>query len=172
MLLSTENPLEKDFPLKDDIRLLGMLLGDTLRQQEGELTYQLIERIRQAAIKLHREPSTQEREALRQLLNGLSDEHTIKVVRAFSLFAHLTNIAEDLHHNRRRRAYLKAHAAPQVGSFSLALQRLKMAHISPSKLQSFSQSPYFTGTNRPSDRSTTQKCPRYPTGTSPPTCCP
>lgn len=137
MPLATENTLEKDFPLKDDIRLLGMLLGDTLRQQEGELTYQLIERIRQAALKLHREPSEQEREALRQVLNGLSDEHTIKVVRAFSLFAHLTNIAEDLHHNRRRRAYLKAHAAPQVGSLALALQRLKRAHISPSKLQSF-----------------------------------
>ena len=53
--------LDKDQPLKDDIRLLGRILGDTLREQEGEDTFQLIERIRQTAIRFRREGDPQAR---------------------------------------------------------------------------------------------------------------
>ena len=53
--------LDKDLPLKEDIRMLGRLLGDTLREQEGDETFDLIERIRQTAIRFRREGDTQAR---------------------------------------------------------------------------------------------------------------
>ena len=46
---------EKDAPLRDDIRLLGRLLGDTVREQEGGEVFDLVERIRQASIRFHRD---------------------------------------------------------------------------------------------------------------------
>src|ERR1043165_8143431 len=90
---------DKDLPLKEDIRLLGRLLGDTLREQEGEETYRLIEQIRQTAIRFRRDGEHQARVELESLLDLLSPAATVAVIRAFTYFSQLANIAEDLHHN-------------------------------------------------------------------------
>ena len=95
---------EKDKPLRDDIRMLGRMLGDTLREQEGDATFELVETIRQTAVRFRREQDPKARQELDTILNRLSNKATIAVVRAFSYFSLLSNIAEDLHHNRRRRA--------------------------------------------------------------------
>ena len=95
-------PLDTDVPLKQDIRLLGRLLGDTLREQEGEDAFTLIERIRQTAIRFRRHGDTDARAELESMLNRLTPAATVSVVRAFSYFSQLANIAEDLHINRRR----------------------------------------------------------------------
>lgn len=127
---------EKDLPLKEDIRLLGRILGDTLRTQEGATIFDLIERIRQTAIRYRRGDES----ALAQLehsLDGLDTEDTVTVVRAFSYFSHLSNIAEDMHHNRRRMIYSQAGAPPREGSVALALQRLKDSGVGVDELQSF-----------------------------------
>ncbi len=140
---------DKDLPLREDIRFLGRLLGDTLREQEGEEIYQLIEGIRQTAIRYRRQEESGARTLLEQCLDGLSAEHTIAVVRAFSYFSHLCNIAEDLHHNRRRIIYSQAGAPPREGSVALALQRIKRAGIPASTLKDFFAraliSPVLTG---------------------------
>ncbi len=128
---------DKDLPLREDIRFLGRLLGDTLRAQEGEEIYQLIEGIRQTAIRYRRQEASSARALLEQCLDGLSAQHTIAVVRAFSYFSHLCNIAEDLHHNRRRIVYSQAGAPPREGSVALALQRIKRAGISAATLKDF-----------------------------------
>ncbi len=115
---------DKDSPLREDIRLLGRMLGDTLREQEGEATFSLVEGIRQNAIRFRREQDPNARQELDKILNQLSSKSTVAVVRAFSYFSQLSNIAEDIHHNRRRRAHLCAGSPPQAGSIALALDRV------------------------------------------------
>ncbi len=118
---------DKDLPLRDDTRLLGRLLGDVLRAQAGEEGYARIEAIRQTAIRFRREVgdgAAAVRGELSALLNGLPIAQALDVVRAFSYFSHLANIAEDVHQNRRRRAHALAGSPPQKGSLADALERL------------------------------------------------
>ena len=127
----------KDLPLRDDVRLLGRILGDTLREQEGEETYQLVENVRRAAVRFRKTQDERDGEVLEKMLDALSPTETLAVVRAFSYFSQLTNIAEDLHHNRRHRAHLKAGSAPKDGSLQLALDRLEEKKIDKDTLQAF-----------------------------------
>ena len=115
---------DKDLPLREDIRFLGRMLGDTLREQEGDAAFELVENIRQTAIRFHRDQDPKARQELNTILKQLSDKDSLPVVRAFSYFSLLSNIAEDVHHNRRRRAHLRAGSPPQAGSVTLALERV------------------------------------------------
>lgn len=127
----------KDLPLRDDVRLLGRILGDTLREQEGEASFQLIENVRRAAVRFRKTQDDRDRVQLEQTLDALSPSETLVVVRAFSYFSQLSNIAEDLHHNRRHRAHLKAGTALKDGSLLLALERIEEKHIGKEALQAF-----------------------------------
>nr|WP_315218268.1 phosphoenolpyruvate carboxylase [uncultured Duganella sp.] len=122
--------VDKDAPLKEDIRLLGRLLGDVLRDQEGEEVFAVVETIRQTAVRFRREADAGAAKELDGMLKILTREQTISVVRAFSYFSHLANIAEDQHHIRRRRAHLLAGSNAQKGSVSFALCKLKEAGVS------------------------------------------
>ena len=133
----TSPVLDKDAPLKEDIRLLGRLLGDVLRDQEGEDVFNVVETIRQTAVRFRRESDEQAGEELTTLLHKLTRNQTISVVRAFSYFSHLANIAEDQHHIRRRRAHLLAGSAPQQGSVSFALAKLRKAGVTGETVRSF-----------------------------------
>jgi phosphoenolpyruvate carboxylase len=137
-LLNTPADLSsKDVPLRDDIRLLGRILGDTLREQEGEETFALIENVRRTAVRFRKTQDDRDRTQLEDVLDALSPDETLAVVRAFSYFSQLSNIAEDLHHNRRRRAHLKAGSPPQEGSVQLALDRAKEKNVDAAALQAF-----------------------------------
>ena len=148
-----KDPMVKDDPLREDIRLLGRMLGDTLREQEGEPTFELIENIRQTAIRFRREQDLEARHELDLILNQLSNKATEAVVRAFSHFSQLSNIAEDLHHNRRRRMHLRAGSPPQAGSIALALIACSPVAGRRSVEKISLQGPGFPGFNRPSNRS-------------------
>jgi phosphoenolpyruvate carboxylase len=134
-----QNPVvpDKESPLREDIRLLGRILGDTLREQEGEAVFDLIERTRQNAIRFRRDRDPGARRELETTLNKLDPVRTIAVVRAFSFFSQLANIAEDQHHNRRRRAHLIAGSPPQEGSVALALARGRAAGLPAEKVRAF-----------------------------------
>ena len=93
---------DKERQLADEIRLLGKLLGDTIREQEGSETFERIETIRRLSIAYERDADAEAGRALDVLLRGLTAEQAVLVVRAFSYFSHLTNIAEDRHYIRRR----------------------------------------------------------------------
>jgi len=127
----------KDAPLKDDIRMLGRLLGDVLREQEGAKVFAVVETIRQTAVRFRRDADNQAGTNLDKLLRKLSQEQTISVVRAFSYFSHLANIAEDQHHNRRRRAHLLAESPAQSGSIAHALATLDTAGVGQPAVREF-----------------------------------
>ncbi len=127
----------KDQPLREDVRLLGRIFGDTLREQEGEEYFQLIESVRKAAVRFRKTQDERDRETLEKMLDALSSTESLAVVRAFSYFSQLTNIAEDLHHNRRHRAQLKAGFPASDGSLKLALDRLEAGKPGKDRVQSF-----------------------------------
>lgn len=131
------SPDDKELPLISDIRLLGRLLGDTLRDQAGDGVFDLVERIRKLAIRYHRDDDHAARSELSQLMSLVPKEHTSHVVRAFSYFSHLTNIAEDQHHVRRARAHAIAGSPAREGSLIAALQRMEAAGISRPMLVEF-----------------------------------
>jgi phosphoenolpyruvate carboxylase len=114
---------DKDGPLFEDIRFLGRLLGDVVREQEGDTVFDVVETIRQTAVKFRREDDSQAAQTLEKKLRKLTPDQTVSVVRAFSYFSHLANIAEDRHHNRRRRMHALAGSAPQPGTVAYALER-------------------------------------------------
>ena len=135
---ATAEITDKDLPLKDDTRLLGRLLGDVLRAQLGEDGFQRIEAIRQTAIGFRRsggDEAERLRNALAELLNPLPIAAVLEVVRAFSYFSHLSNIAEDVHQNRRRRAYALAGSPPRRGDIADALLRIAQAGVDRAALE-------------------------------------
>jgi phosphoenolpyruvate carboxylase len=103
---------DKDLPLTEDIRLLGRLLGDTIRAYEGEEAFREIEEIRRLAVASRKLEDTESRSALSRTLDGLATSQAVAVVRAFSYFSLLANIAEDRHHIRRHRNNRREGAPP------------------------------------------------------------
>jgi phosphoenolpyruvate carboxylase len=129
-----------DIFLIEDTRLLGRVLGDVLRAQTGEDGFARIEAIRQTAIRLRRAAPADAwhvKDELAALLNPLPIAQVLYVVRAFSYFSHLANLAEDVHQNRRRRAHAFAGSPPQSGSIAHAFDRLREAGIGAAALQAF-----------------------------------
>ena len=137
LLPISANISSKDLPLRDDIRLLGRILGDTLREQEGDAAFDLVESVRRSSVLFRKKHENADRIQFEHLLDHLTAVDTLAVVRAFSYFSQLSNIAEDLHHNRRRRAHLKSGSKPQEGSIQLALERLLEKKVSLQTLKNF-----------------------------------
>lgn len=135
------NPLDttpaKDIPLRDDIRLLGRLLGDTIREQEGESVFDIVERIRQTSIRFHREEDEGAQRELQTTLNSLSRGRTNQIIRAYSYFSHLSNLAEDQHHVRRSRAHMMAKSGPRPGTIANALRAAQAAGVKQADLAAF-----------------------------------
>jgi phosphoenolpyruvate carboxylase len=119
----------EDDALIDDIRLLGRILGDVIREQEGEATYDLVEKVRTLSVAFRREADQAADRALKSLLKGLSAVQTVGVIRAFTYFSHLANLAEDRHQIRRRTETERAGLA-EDGSLETALARIRKAGVS------------------------------------------
>ncbi|OIQ89229.1 phosphoenolpyruvate carboxylase [mine drainage metagenome] len=128
---------DKDLPLREDIRLLGRLLGDTLRAQEGDAIFDIVEGIRQSAIRFRRDQDAAARRELETALDALTGDQSIQVVRAFSYFSHLANIAEDQHHIRRSRAHRIAGSRPREGTLIRALEQARAAGFEPAAIIRF-----------------------------------
>ena len=120
---------QNERPLVEDIRLLGRILGDVIREQEGGEAFDLVERIRTLSVAFRRDADQNADKALKTLLKSLSGEQTVSVIRAFTYFSHLANLAEDRHHIRRRMIHERA-GDTQEGSIDVALARLRWAGIS------------------------------------------
>lgn len=121
---------DSERPLIDDIRLLGRLLGEVIREQEGPGAFELVEQIRKLSVAFRRHSDEEADRSLKRLLKGLSGDQAVSVIRAFTYFSHLANLAEDRHHIRRRAFHERA-GDTQEGSIDVALQRLRWAGLTP-----------------------------------------
>ncbi len=124
---------DRQQPLRDDIRLLGTLLGETLRAQEGPRLFDAVERVR-ALAKSARHGSPADFATLDRTLQDLQLGEALMVARAFAHFLSLANIAEQHHRVRRRRDYERTTDAPQRGSFQDSFSRLLAAGVTPDAL--------------------------------------
>jgi phosphoenolpyruvate carboxylase len=127
-LADIDDAAAKNKPLMEDIRLLGRLLGDVIREQEGKEAFELIERVRQLSVAYRLKKDASAGRVLDRLLKNLSADQTVSVIRAFSYFSHLANIAEDRHHVRRRQHH-SAQGHHQDGSLALSFERLHRADV-------------------------------------------
>jgi phosphoenolpyruvate carboxylase len=109
---------DKDAALIEDIRLLGRVLGDVIREHEGEDTFNLIEEIRQLSVASRKRDDEAAHLRLTAILEGLTDVQSVRVARAFSFFSQLANIAEDCHHSRRHRIHMAEGSAPLPSSLA------------------------------------------------------
>ncbi|MGJ4942687.1 phosphoenolpyruvate carboxylase [Bradyrhizobium sp. HKCCYLS1011] len=127
--------MEEDVRLREDIRLLGRILGDTVRDQEGADVFELVERIRQTSVRFHRDEDRSARRELEQILDGMTIAETVRIVRAFSYFSHLANIAEDQNNIRRMRARTDANGGS--GMLAATLSHAKAAGFGAADLRKF-----------------------------------
>jgi len=124
---------EVDRPLRRDVRWLGRLLGEVLIELEGEGLFSVEERIRKLAILRRRGPREQRGRASRELISEiarLGSTDAEPVIRAFSLYFRLVNLAEQHHRIRRGRAHTStAQGTPQRGSLAAILLAAKEAGV-------------------------------------------
>jgi len=129
--------LEEDTRLRNDIRLLGRILGDTVRDQEGADVFDVVERIRQTSIRFHRDEDRLARRELEAMLDSLSIAERVRIVRAFAYFSHLANIAEDHNNIRQMRSRKVANGGSRAGTLAETLTHAEAAGITPADLRRF-----------------------------------
>jgi phosphoenolpyruvate carboxylase len=117
-------------PMREDIRLLGSILGDTVREENGEEVFNLVERARVESFRVRR--SEIDRAELAQVFDGIDIHQAIPVIRAFTHFALLANVAEDIHRERRRAIHQAAGEPPQNSSLAATYLKLDAAQIDSS----------------------------------------
>jgi phosphoenolpyruvate carboxylase len=154
----------KEAPLRRDVRSLGMLLGDVLREQAGVPIFDTVEELRQTAIAyregaagvsaraLSSKPRATPADPLQhaqRCVAGLNEVSAYQLARAFAFYFELINLAETNHRKRRRlSSQLNPHAEPQRGSLRGALRQLKLAGLTADQARALLEriciSPVFT----------------------------
>ncbi|BBZ39090.1 phosphoenolpyruvate carboxylase [Mycobacterium conspicuum] len=114
-------------PMRADIRLLGTILGDTVREQNGDEVFDLVERARVEAFRVRR--SEIDRAQMSAMFDGIDIHLAIPIIRAFSHFALLANVAEDIHRERRRGIHVEAGEPPQDSSLAATYAKLDRAEL-------------------------------------------
>jgi phosphoenolpyruvate carboxylase len=131
----------------DDIRLLGRVLGEVVAEQSGADAFERVERVRQLAIDLRRSNNPAHHE-LADELTDVPIEMALHIIRSFSWFSLLANIAQDVHQTRRRRHHRGVGSPPQEGTIARALTAAQGSGATPADivalLQRVEVSPVFT----------------------------
>lgn len=127
-----------DKALRSRVKLLGTLLGNILHDQEGGEVLAAVESLRKGYISLRKDDNAAKRRRLNKLVNDMSPEKLVHVVRAFSIYFSLVNIAEESHQHNLRRKQLKTvsdEAPLWFGSFDTTLRELRNQNITTDQLQ-------------------------------------
>ncbi|HET7073570.1 MAG TPA: phosphoenolpyruvate carboxylase [Mycobacterium sp.] len=114
-------------PMRADIRLLGTILGNTVREQSGDEVFDLVERARVESFRVRR--SEIDRAEMARMFDGIDIHLAIPVIRAFSHFSLLANAAEDIHRERRRAIHVDAGEPPQDSSLAATYAKLDLAEL-------------------------------------------
>ena len=119
-----------EFPhdrLRAEVRLLGALLGEVIRDEGGQALYDRIEAVRQASVAYHRDPASDDASELERLLGELSLDQAIGLTHGFAAFSLLANVAED--RAGKRRAQAQAEAGERADTPEGVLKRLAEAGV-------------------------------------------
>src|ERR1700692_547168 len=114
-------------PMREDIRLLGSILGDTVREQTGEEVFDLVERARVESFRVRR--SEIDRAELASLFDGIDIHQAIPVIRAFPHSALVANAPEDIHRERRGAVHVAAGEPPQNSTLAATYLKLDSADL-------------------------------------------
>jgi phosphoenolpyruvate carboxylase len=131
----TQACVKHDKALRSRVRLFGTLLGEVLREQVGDKTFTIVERLRRGYIKLAEQPDSGLSERLQRLIDSLQPETLGDVVRAFSIYFMLVNIAEEAYLHRQRRRIAGKGGELWEGSFDHTLRGFQSRGIDPQQLQ-------------------------------------
>lgn len=138
---------DKDQALRDDVRTLGAMLGDLIREQSGDDLYEFVETARLRSIR-RREGNEKPGEELAELVGGLDADEALQVIRSFSTYFQMVNTAEKVHRIRRRREYLRDVVHYQPGGLEDTFIKLKASGMGTDGLKdlldSLSIEPVFT----------------------------
>lgn len=122
-------------PDREEIRLLGRMLGDVIRETEGKKTFEAIETLRRVAVRLRREGRDEDGRMLGQQIKKLKGEQINLVARAFSYFLHLANIAEDFRQKQAQRTAALRDEIPAVGTLARSIEVLRKKGVSRNRIQ-------------------------------------
>ena len=138
---------DKDQALRDDVRTLGAMVGDLIREQGGDELFEFVENARRRSIR-RREKNEKPGEELGKLVENLYPDLALQVIRSFSTYFQMVNTAEKVHRIRRRREYLREVGHYQPGGFEDTLVKLKASGMTVDELQelinTLSIEPVFT----------------------------
>jgi phosphoenolpyruvate carboxylase len=138
---------DKDQDLRDDVRTLGAMVGDLIKEQGGEDLFEFVENARRRSIR-RREDNEKPGEELALLVDSLDSDLALQVIRSFSTYFQMVNTAEKVHRIRRRREYLRDVGNYQPGGFEDTLVKLKASGMTIDALQGLIDSlqvePVFT----------------------------
>ncbi len=139
--MNTETPSTKQPAnvglLQDQVRIVGHLLGEVLKEQEGEKVFNTVESLRQGYISLRHEDDDSKRQALMATIESLNNNKLRQVTRAFNVFYVLSNIVEeDFLHRERRKLYRSGDNKLWKGSFLGTVSELKESGLNADQMQS------------------------------------
>ena len=127
---------KSDAELRSRVKLLGKLVGNVLLKHESAEVFHAVESLRTGFIQLRKRDSEPRRKALKQLITELKPAVISQVIRAFTMYFNLVNIAEEDFLHRLRRASVQQHGhAAWVGSFFHTLEEFKAQGTSNEELQ-------------------------------------
>lgn len=126
---------DKNRALRDDVRQMGTMVGELIREQGGDRLFELVEEARLRSIR-RREMNEKDGHSLDDLIRDIDADLALEVIRSFSTYFQMVNTAEKVHRIRRRREYLRDVGEFQPGGLEDSLQKLKAAGIDAKDLQS------------------------------------
>jgi phosphoenolpyruvate carboxylase len=129
------NTADTDKQLRSRVRLFGNLLGNVLLANAGAKVYDAVEKLRVGFIALHKKEDHKKRERLMALISSLDENTLTQVVRAFSTYFSLVNIAEEASQLQLRRRQMRNDGELWVGSFDSALRGFIDLGMSAERLQ-------------------------------------
>ena len=126
--------LEHDDALRARVKLLGRLLGEVIRSQAGEDVFRAVELLRTGFLRLGGEPDADQLADLRARISELSADALRPVIRAFSIYFQLVNVAEESFQHRQRRSLAAQGGVLWKGSFDACLRDMRQMGLKPEEL--------------------------------------
>jgi len=124
-----------DKALRSRVKLFGTLLGDVLRRLAGQDIYDAVEKLRTGYISLSKEDNPKKRQQLIKFIESLDADTLLQVVRAFSTYFSLVNIAEEAFHHQERRDQVRSDEPLWNGSFDATFIEFKKQNLTAEQVQ-------------------------------------